>query len=268
MVVAFRQHNITSELIGICDIVGVFTKAISGLLPIEGDCKKMMRKICIVIFLISPCLPVSIQAAPAVSKELREAMSRQQQRALNNNKDLTAFKNELKPLADKGDPVAQFFYAVTSGHPFTKSNLKYLHASANEGCAGSAGIIAMYYAEKNSAMGRYWLQYAAKNGDGNSQLTLGLNYFKGLNGFAKMPVKGYAWLLHSRDQIYSRAAQLTVEMMLMQLNPDISNKLKSEGQKYYLKLKKKYPVKPYYLCGQMIPGNDRIPASKLDALKK
>ena len=228
-----------------------------------------MSKLIYTLLILSLQWPLCLHAAPVISQQLRDAFARQQQRAQANNQDMNAFKNDMKDLADKGDPVAQFYYAVLndSDNPYTPENLKYLQNSANGGCAGAAGLIAMYYSTKNKGMGKYWLEYAAKNGEANSQFMIAMNYFSGENGYIKDPAASYGWLLLASAQVYSKGLQSQIEMILFNMNGQYSKEQISKGKKIYSEHRKKYEIQPFHICGQMLPGNDRLSESKIKELR-
>ena len=125
----------------------------------------------------------------------------------------------------------------------------------------------MYYTTKNKKMGRYWLEYAARNGEANSQITVAANYMSGENGYRKDLVKSYAWLLLASDQVYSKALQLQIEMMLFNMERQLKSDQVLKGKQLYSELRKKYGIQPFYNCGQIAPANDRLPDSKIKELR-
>ncbi len=204
-------------------------------------------------------LSVTIKAEPKISEELSHAFMAQQQRALNHVKDVSEFKKDLKPLADRNDPVAQFYYAMLlEGELSNDLRIRYLQASANEGCAGAAGVVAMHYLKVNKAMGRFWLMHAAENGDAMSQVTVASTYLSGENGFKKDPVASYGWLLLASEQTYDLGLLSMININVHTGAKEYSQEVERAGKSYYLDLKKKYGIKPFYMCGQSLPGNNRV----------
>ena len=198
-----------------------------------------------------------VLATPVVTEELQEILYRQAERVSNGNYDLTAYRGELVNLADRNDPVAQFLYSAVSVAENIYDELveKYLHASAKNGCAGSAGILAIVSLSKDKFdIGLMWLRFAARNGDAVSQLTLGQSYIDGNLGLAKDVVEGFAWQLMAIEQTFSKAIYGQLELSRISNRQFFEN---PEVQSRYKTLKKRIGVHPFYACGQTLLTNDR-----------
>ena len=111
----------------------------------------------------------------------------------------------LAPLAEAGDPVAQYYVA----HMYEKGDgvakdasktLEFYRRSAEQGYARAQYKLAIGYAqgwpglEKDEAEARRWLVKAAEGGSRSAQRVLGKAYEQGRLGFARDPDQARYWL--------------------------------------------------------------------------
>lgn len=129
------------------------------------------------------------------------AAGRQAYRAQNYTKAMTI----LEPLAEAGDPVAQYYVAhmYEKGDGVAKNaskTLAFYRRSAEQGYARAQYKLAIGYArgwpglEKDETEARRWLLKAAKGGSSGAQRVLGKAYEQGKLGFARDPEQARYWL--------------------------------------------------------------------------
>lgn len=200
----------------------------------------------------------AVQSAPEFSPGVRDAFRKMQERVKSGNREKDTLIKDLTPLAEGGDPVAQFFVALLTppSQMDRKTRLKYLHQSASAGCAGAAGVIGGYALEENkTTQALYWLKFAAKEGDGFSKVLLANLYLDGKDGMKQDMAEGYAWLLLAKEHAVPQSAGMAAQMKLLQLESDsrIDAEIRHVAESRYRDLAKEYVVQPVYPCGQSVP---------------
>ena len=119
--------------------------------------------------------------------------------------DYTKAMRLLEPLADAGDPVAQYYVAhmYEKGDGVAKDTAKTLgwyRRSAEQGYARAQYKLAIGYArgwpglEKDEAEARRWLLKAANGGSSSAQRVLAKAYEQGGLGFERDPEQARYWL--------------------------------------------------------------------------
>ncbi|HEY3517043.1 MAG TPA: hypothetical protein VGL98_08340, partial [Gammaproteobacteria bacterium] len=119
---------------------------------------------------VAACLAVPLIAAAQVepSADVQAALDRQKERAQRRERGLGPFQQELRPLAEAGEPVAQFLLGTMLVGPDPTTAIPYLTASAEAGCAGSSGLLAVYSWATGKGGGDEWLDRAISGGDAAS----------------------------------------------------------------------------------------------------
>jgi TPR repeat protein len=113
----------------------------------------------------------------------------------------TAFK-QLSPLADKGDPDAQFIVGKMywRGEGVLKDlneGMKYFKRSADQGNADAQFFMGSFYVLPHTdvAEGVKWLRLSAEQGNQDAQWLLGKTYLQGDKDLPRDPVQAEMWLL-------------------------------------------------------------------------
>lgn len=124
--------------------------------------------------------------------------------------DYTKAMALLEPLAEAGDPAAQYYVA----HMYEKGDgvakdasktLEWYRRSAEQGYARAQYKLAIGYAqgwpglEKDEAEARRWLLKAAEGGSRGAQKVLGKAYERGKLGFVRDPDQARYWLGRAND---------------------------------------------------------------------
>ena len=93
----------------------------------------------LILAVLAPWLIAPRVAAAQVeaSAEVQAALDRQKERSQRRERGLDAFHEELRPLADSGDPVAQFLIGTMLVGRDPVTAIPYLTRSAEHGCAGA-----------------------------------------------------------------------------------------------------------------------------------
>lgn len=143
---------------------------------------------------------LSSTAAVAGLKEGYEALSR---------KDYVTAANEYRPLAERGDPEAQYrigrMYEFGNGYPQDKAQgIAWIRKAAAQGHADAEQELGVVYAtgdgvKQDNVQAVAWFRKAAEQGDATAQYNLGLMYAKG-QGVAKDYEQAADWWRKSAVQ--------------------------------------------------------------------
>lgn len=116
-------------------------------------------------------------------------------------KDYAAAMKEFAPLADKGDPEAQFYvakmYLMGQGVATDRARaIKLFKASADQGNADSQFFLGTIYLlpHKDIPQGLMWMRLSAEQGNQDAQLLLGQAYLQNLKELPTDPVQADMWL--------------------------------------------------------------------------
>ena len=143
---------------------------------------------------------VGSTAAVAGLKEGYEALSR---------KDYVTAANEYRPLAERGNPEAQYrigrMYEFGNGYPQDKAQgIAWIRKAAAQGHADAEQELGVIYAtgdgvKQDNVQAVAWFRKAAEQGDATAQYNLGLLYAKG-QGVAKDYAQAFNWWRKSATQ--------------------------------------------------------------------
>ena len=152
-----------------------------------------MRLLAISIFLCST-------AAVAGLKEGYEALSK---------KDYVTAANEYRPLAERGDPEAQYrigrMYEFGNGYPQDKAQgIAWIRKAAAQGHADAEQELGVIYAtgdgvKQDNVQAVAWFRKAAEQGEATAQYNLGLMYAKG-QGVPRDYAQAFDWWRKSAVQ--------------------------------------------------------------------
>lgn len=116
-------------------------------------------------------------------------------------KDYATALKELTPLAEQGNPDAQFLLGKMywSGQGLlrdTDQAMKWLKASATQGNADAQFFVGSYFLlpHRDIGEGIKWLRLSAEQGNQDAQLLLGKTYMEGARQFPRDPVQAEMWL--------------------------------------------------------------------------
>jgi TPR repeat protein len=131
-------------------------------------------------------------------------------------KDYTTALKELTPLAERGDPDAQFLLGKMywTGQGVLKDNdqaLKWLTVSATKGNADAQFFVGSYYLlpHRNTGEGLKWLRLSAEQGNQDAQLILGKTCMEGNRELPRDPIQADMWLrLAAKNNLPFYAAEL------------------------------------------------------------
>ena len=194
---------------------------------------------------------------PPISKELRDVLHAESRRVKSGTKNTALLRLDLQRLSDKGDPVAQFLFAMLfyKDEPRTKKQL--LTQSALGGCAGAAGILGAELLSKGERKdGLMWIDYAAYEGDAAAQTLLADLYLKNEMDADDGKEHAYAWLRLAKRQTYSSTQRAVVFIQLVNLKAALSEEEISHAEIIYRRLEQKIGVMPEHPCGQSAPYGD------------
>ena len=147
-------------------------------------------------------LSVLLCSATAVAglKEGYEALSK---------KDYVTAANEYRPLAERGDPEAQYrigrMYEFGNGYPQDKAQgIAWIRKAAAQGHADAEQELGVIYAtgdgvKQDNVQAVAWFRKAAEQGDATAQYNLGLLYAKG-QGVARDYAQAVDWWRKSAVQ--------------------------------------------------------------------
>ncbi len=143
---------------------------------------------------------LSSTAAVAGLKEGYAALSK---------KDYVTAANEYRPLAERGDPEAQYrigrMYEFGNGYPQDKAQgIAWIRKAAAQGHADAEQELGVVYAtgdgvKQDNVQAVAWFRKAAEQGDATAQYNLGLLYAKG-QGVARDYAQAFDWWRKSATQ--------------------------------------------------------------------
>ena len=188
------------------------------------------------------------------SAEVQAALDRQQERAQRRERGLGPFQEELRPLAEAGEPVAQFLLGTMLVGPDPVTAIPYLTRSAEKGCAGSAGLLAVYSWATGKGGGEEWLERAISGGDAASMFVRATMHVRGDEGFEKSTAEALAWAELARARSYSRGLTPEIERMIDALRSGATPDETTAAATRFEALDGQFPKKPFYVCGQSVPS--------------
>ena len=210
----------------------------------------------VTLAVVAACLIVPLIAAAQVapSAEVQAALDHQKERAQRRERGLAPFQEELRPLAEGGDAVAQFLVGTMLAGADPGAAIPYLTRSAEAGCAGSAGLLAVYSWASGKGGGEEWLERAISGGDAASMFMRATMHWRGDQGFEKSTAEALAWAELARARSYSSGLTPEIERMLGALRSAATPEEAAAGATRFEALDSQYPKKPYYVCGQSVPS--------------
>ena len=209
-----------------------------------------------VIAVVAASLVVPKLAAAQVqpSAEVQAAIDRQKERSQRRERGLDAFREELRPLAEAGEPVAQFLIGTMLVGPDPVAAIPYLTRSAEYGCAGAAGLLAVYSWSSGTGGGDEWLERAISGGDAASMFVRATMHMRGDEGFEKSTAEALAWAELARARSYSSGLTPEAERLITALRSSATPDDAAAAAARFEALDNQYPKKPFYVCGQSVPS--------------
>jgi len=201
--------------------------------------------------LVAPSI-VAAQVEP--SADVQAAIDRQKERSQRRERGLAAFQEELRPLAEAGEPVAQFLLGTMLVGQDPVSAIPYLTRSAEYGCAGAAGLLAVYSWSSGKGGGDEWLERAISGGDAASMFVRATMHMRGDEGFEKSAAEALAWAELARARSYSSGLTPEIERLIGALRSSASPEDVAAASARFDALDSQYPKKPFYVCGQSVPS--------------
>jgi hypothetical protein len=208
----------------------------------------------VAVVMASVLMPITAPAQVEPSAQLQAVLERQAQRAQRRERGLGAFQQELLPLAESGEPVAQFLLGTMLVGQNPGTAIPYLTASAEAGCAGAAGILASYARATGTGRGDEWLERAIGGGDAASMFVRATMHWRGDDGFTKSTAEALAWAELARARSYSRGLTPETERMIAALRATATPEESAAAEVRFEALDSQYPKKPFYVCGQSVPS--------------
>jgi TPR repeat protein len=187
------------------------------------------------------------------SAEVQAALGRQKERSQRRERGLDAFQGELRPLAEAGDPVAQFLIGTMLVGRDPVTAIPYLTRSAEHGCAGAAGLLAVYSWSSGKGGGE-WLERAVSGGDAASMFVRATLHMRGDRGFEQSTAEALAWAELARARSYSSGLTPEIERMIGALRSAATADDAAAAAARLEALDNHYPRKPFYVCGQSVPS--------------
>jgi hypothetical protein len=206
------------------------------------------------ILAASSLLAPSIAAQVEPSAEVQAAIDRQKERSQRRERGLAAFQDELRPLAEAGEPVAQFLIGTMLVGRDPVAAIPYLTRSAEYGCAGAAGLLAVYSWSSGQGGGDAWLERAISGGDAASMFVRATMHMRGDEGFEKSTAEALAWAELARARSYSSGLTPEIERLIGALRSSASADDTAAAAARFEALDSQYPKKPFYVCGQSVPS--------------
>ena len=209
-----------------------------------------------ILAVLGAALVVPSLAAAQVepSADVQAAIDRQKERSQRRERGLAAFQEELRPLAESGEPVAQFLLGTMLVGQDPVSAIPYLTRSAEYGCAGAAGLLAVYSWSSGTGGGDAWLERAISGGDAASMFVRATMHMRGDEGFEKSTAEALAWAELARARSYSSGLTPEIERLIGALRSSATTDDAAAAAARFETLASQYPKKPFYVCGQSVPS--------------
>jgi hypothetical protein len=205
-------------------------------------------------FAASLIVPKIAAAQVEPSAEVQAALDNQKERAQRRERGLAAFQEELRPLAEAGEPVAQFLLGTMLVGPDPTTAIPYLTASAEAGCAGSSGLLAVYSWATGKGGADEWLERAISGGDAASMFVRATLHMRGDEGFERSTAEALAWAELARARSYSSGLTPEIERMIGALRSGATPDETAAAASKFESLDSQFPKKPFYVCGQSVPS--------------
>jgi TPR repeat protein len=191
--------------------------------------------------------------APTPSVEMTRALAAQSARVQAGSKGTVEFVADLRNVASKGDPVAQFMLAMLLMGSEKNQAMALLRSSANGGCVGALGALGVALAPTYPDQARQLIMNAATKGDTGSQLALAALYRGGTLGYKKSIPDAYAWATVAQNNaptssMQKLAANQAADITVSYVKSDIDR-----GLARYLQISREVRKQEFYLCGFSLP---------------
>jgi hypothetical protein len=138
--------------------------------------------------------------------------------------------------------------------PSPATAIPYLTASANAGCAGASGILAVYSWATGAGRGDELLERAIRGGDAASMYVRATKHWRGDDGYAKSTAEALAWAELAHERSYSKGLTPETERMMTALRAGATAEEVAEASARFEALDAEYPKQPFYVCGQSVPS--------------
>ena len=210
----------------------------------------------LILAVLAPWLIAPRVAAAQVepSTEVQAALDRQKERSQRRERGLDAFQEELRPLAEGGDAVAQFLIGTMLVGRDPVTAIPYLTRSAEHGCAGAAGLLAVYSWSSGKGGGDEWLERAISGGDAAAMFVRATLHMRGDQGFEQSTAEALAWAELARVRSDSSGLTPEIERMIGALRSAATADDAAAAAARLEALENQYPKKPFYVCGQSVPS--------------
>ena len=215
----------------------------------------LKRKFTALFLLIIPTLPAISAPLPTETTKLALEEFSLSSREYKEKSDL--FIKALIPEAEAGDPVAKFFlggmFLSSDSDSYKNQAHELLRESAEDGCAGAAGILGVQLMKTDPPASYKWLSQAAEAGDTSSMLFLSAVYLNGNSSIQRNEAKALAWAEHAAAQANSDFMKFTAQQLTSRINTSIQESTKHEAETLLTELQIKQPKQEPYICGQSTP---------------
>jgi len=192
-------------------------------------------------------------AHPVGSPALFDAMKRQMERAQQGLKGTEAFQNDLRPIANAGDPVAKFYLGNLVVNSDKASAKVLLRESAMAGCAGAAGALALLQSNDDVGESKKWRQIAVEGGDATAIVLTSGAYKSGAFGEEKDAAAALAWADLAWRQTYSTGVRAALTSEIAVMKAGLSPSELSRASTIEAALFSAHPKVSPYPCGQATP---------------
>jgi hypothetical protein len=211
-----------------------------------------IQAFCLSLSMAIPALSAE-PGVPAPSVEMTQALAAQSARVRAGSRGTVELTADLKNVASKGDPVAQFMLATLLLGTDKNHAMSLLRSSADAGCVGAMGALGVALAPTDPDQARQLILNAATKGDTGSQLALSALYRGGTLGYEKSIPDAYAWATVAQNNaptssMRQLAANQVADISVSYVQSDIER-----GVARYLQISRKVRKQNFYLCGFSLP---------------
>ncbi len=200
------------------------------------------------------CCTCAVGAAQTISPEFVNLLKDTEAQRRSGANDPQQFLGQVRTIAERGDPSAQFLIALLAMKQDRELAKTYFSRSVAKGCWGSEmglGIIAMIEHRPDEGVRRF--KAAASKGDVSAYAAISGLHERGDNGFERSLPKAYAWAKLAVDQSPSMGARAAAQEAMRKLDNAMVAAQREQAAAVYADISRKYPKVKYFFCGQVNP---------------
>lgn len=210
-----------------------------------------MRSIRLLAALLTALCACAAWAAETTSPEFVKLLKETEAQRRAGAIDPQQFIGQVRAIADRGDPSAQFLIAMLAMKQDRELAKDFFSRSAMKGCSGSEmglAVVAMLEHHTEEGVRRFWA--AASKGDVSAYAAIAGMHERGDYEFERSLPKAYAWAKLAADESPSKGARMAMEDAMRRIDSGMSGAQREEAAVAYTDISRRFPKVKYFFCGQ------------------